>query len=484
MKQTMGENLIELSEAARNVAFGLRRQQLAPIWIVCFSISIDLPVIALALWFAQYGTVPVYHFSTLNAASIAGLGAFVFVAVMALTGSYQTRVIAVFSKFIVRTLLSLAGPVFIAYVLMPSGDIGLFLTAIIISIIVLVIPTRLGAGGVVNWAIESGLFVRRAVIAGGGERAAELIRGLGERQLNDIRLHGIFDDRDDSRSPIQVLGVPKIGGYQDLISFVRATEIDLVIISLPLEAEERIKWLLTEFKVLPVEVRLSAYSQDYSFAQSSTDLLPIRLRSSFAPELRLIKRAFDTIFASILILLLWPIMLLATVAVRLESRGPIIFRQLRHGYNERVIEVFKFRSMYAEMSDPEARRIVTRSDPRVTRVGRFLRRSSIDELPQLFNVLRGDLSLVGPRPHAIDALSSSEESFSKIIDGYSARHRLPPRITGWAQVNGLRGEIDNASKLILRFEHDLYYIENWSFWFDLKILFQTPLSLFNTDQAY
>ena len=480
----MEKKPIALNEAARNVALGLQRQPLASIWIVCFSIGFDLAVIALALWFAQYGTVSVDRFSALNAAFIAALGAIVFAIIMTFTGSYQSRIIASFFNFTSKTIFGLIGPVFIVFLLMPDSNSGSFLIATGITCICMVIPTRLGGAIVIKWAIESGLFVRRAVIAGGGERAAELIRGLGQRNLNDIRLHGIFDDRDETRSPIQILGVPKIGGYQDLISFVRATEIDMVIISLPLEAEARIKWLLEEFKVLPVEVRLSAYSQDYVFAQSSTDLLPIRIRSSFAPELRLIKRVFDTLFACVLILLLSPIMLFAALAVRLESKGPIIFRQLRHGYNDRTIEIFKFRSMYTERSDPEARQVVTRGDPRVTRVGRFLRRSSIDELPQLFNVLRGDLSLVGPRPHAVDALSSSQERFSKIIDGYSARHRLPPGITGWAQVNGFRGEIDNASKLISRFEHDLYYIENWSFWLDFKILLKTPLSLFNTDQAY
>ena len=140
--------------------------------------------------------------------------------------------------------------------------------------------------------------------------------------------------------------------------------------------------------------------------------------------------------------------------------------------------------MYSHMTDPSGKQVVTKGDPRVTRVGRFLRRSSIDELPQLFNVLRGDLSLVGPRPHAVEAMSSKYERFTQIVDGYSARHRLPPGITGWAQINGWRGEIDDAKKHEARFEHDLFYIENWSVWLDLKILIQTPLSLFREKGAY
>jgi len=162
----------------------------------------------------------------------------------------------------------------------------------------------------------------------------------------------------------------------------------------------------------------------------------------------------------------------------------VFFRQKRHGYNDRVIDVLKFRSMYIEAMDPEARRIVTRNDPRVTRVGGFLRRTSIDELPQLFNVLWGDLSLVGPRPHAVDALSSRQERFSSIVDDYSARHRLPPGITGWAQIHGLRGEVDVPEKLRDRFEYDLYYIENWSMLLDLQILLRTPLSLLQNRVVY
>lgn len=477
-------NALGLSEAAKNVALGLRRGLLAPIWLVCLAICVDFPVITLAFWFVQYGSIPAALFSPLSAAFIAGLGAFLFVVMMVATGSYNSRVMAVPTAFIARTALALIFPAILVSAFQPVGDLNVVLTAGVITLALAVIPTRLGTGVAVNWVIDAGLIARRAVIAGGGEQAAKLIRGLGQRQGNDIRLHGIFDDRDDLRSPIQILGIPKIGGYDDLIFFVQASEIDMVIIALPLEAEARIKWLLEEFKILPVEVRLSAYSQDYAFAQPNRDPLLAGIRRSFAPERRLTKRAFDTFFASVAILLLWPVMLCAAIAVRLESPGPVIFRQRRHGYNNRIIEVLKFRSMYSEMSDPEAKQVVTRGDPRVTRVGRFLRRSSIDELPQLFNVLRGDLSLVGPRPHAVEALSSAQEKFTQIIDGYSARHRLPPGITGWAQINGWRGEIDDSSKLIARFEHDLYYIENWSFWFDLKILIRTPFSLFNTKAAY
>src|SRR5690606_30848209 len=153
------------------------------------------------------------------------------------------------------------------------------------------------------------------------------------------------------------------------------------------------------------------------------------------------------------------------------------------GFNNEVINVWKFRSMYVEQSDPTAGQAVTKGDPRVTRVGRFIRKTSIDELPQFFNALRGTLSLVGPRPHALAAYTRNI-FYDDVVDGYFARHRVKPGVTGWAQINGWRGEIDNDEKIRMRTEYDLYYIENWSLWFDLKILFLTPVRLLNTENAY
>jgi exopolysaccharide biosynthesis polyprenyl glycosylphosphotransferase len=195
------------------------------------------------------------------------------------------------------------------------------------------------------------------------------------------------------------------------------------------------------------------------------------------------KRIFDIVFSLIAIVLLSPIMLATAIAIKLDSKGPVIFKQKRHGFNNEIIEVLKFRSMYADQSDPLARKVVTKGDPRVTRVGRFIRKTSIDEFPQFFNALRGDLSLVGPRPHAVYA-QTQDRMFNDVVEGYFARHRVKPGVTGWAQINGWRGEIDSDDKIKMRTEYDLYYIENWSLWFDLKILFLTPFRLLNTENAY
>jgi exopolysaccharide biosynthesis polyprenyl glycosylphosphotransferase len=199
---------------------------------------------------------------------------------------------------------------------------------------------------------------------------------------------------------------------------------------------------------------------------------------------RLMKRGLDVVGAAVAIVLLSPVLLATALAIRLDSRGPVLFRQRRHGYNHRPVEIWKFRSMYADDCDPAARRIVTRDDPRVTRVGKVIRRCSLDELPQLFNVLKGDLSLVGPRPHALNAVSSRRQAFESIVDGYAARHKVRPGVTGWAQISGWRGEIDDPEALRRRVEHDLHYIENWSIWLDLRILALTPLKLFDTRNAF
>lgn len=195
------------------------------------------------------------------------------------------------------------------------------------------------------------------------------------------------------------------------------------------------------------------------------------------------KRIFDLVFASLAIITLLPVMIAAAIAVKLDSKGPILFRQKRYGFNNEIIEVLKFRSMYTEMADPDAKKVVTKGDPRVTRVGRFIRKTSIDELPQLFNVLGGSLSLVGPRPHAVNA-HTNNKTWDDVVDGYFARHKVKPGVTGYAQINGWRGEVDTPEKIQKRVECDVYYIENWSILFDLKILIQTPFRLLNTENAY
>ncbi|RWQ50556.1 undecaprenyl-phosphate glucose phosphotransferase [Mesorhizobium sp.] len=338
-----------------------------------------------------------------------------------------------------------------------------------------------------RWA-RDGRMERRAVIVGGGPAAEVLIRSVEKQPYNDIRICGIFDDRGDKRSPPIVAGYPKLGTVSELIEFARIARIDMLIVSLPLTAETRVLQLLKKLWVLPVDIRLSAHSNALRFRPRAYSYIgsvpmldifdrPINDWDSVA------KRAFDIVFSIIGIIVFSPVMLATAIAIKLDSQGPVLFHQKRHGFNNEIIEVYKFRSMYTDKADPTARQTVTRNDPRVTRVGRFIRKTSIDELPQFFNSLFGSLSLVGPRPHAI-AAQSHNLLYNEVVDGYFARHKVKPGVTGWAQINGWRGEMDTNEKIRMRTEYDLYYIENWSLLFDLRILFLTPIRLLNTENAY
>lgn len=337
-----------------------------------------------------------------------------------------------------------------------------------------------------HWG-RNGVMERRAVIVGGGQAAKDLIRSL-ENHDNDIRICGIFDDRKSARSPDVVAGYPKLGTFSELVEFARLTKLDMLIISIPMSAEARILELIRQLWVLPVDIRIAAHANKLRFRpRSYSHIGSVPMLDVMDKPLRdwdsVAKRVFDVIFSILCISLLWPVMLGAAIAVKSTSKGPVLFKQKRHGFNNETINIWKFRSMYTEMSDPTAKQAVTKNDPRVTPVGRFLRKSSIDELPQLFNVLAGDLSLVGPRPHAVHA-QTGDLKYTEVVEHYFARHKVKPGVTGWAQINGWRGEIDHGDKIRNRTAHDLYYIENWSLWLDLKILLLTPIRLLKSENAY
>ncbi|MEP1442537.1 MAG: undecaprenyl-phosphate glucose phosphotransferase [Hyphomicrobiales bacterium] len=352
----------------------------------------------------------------------------------------------------------------------------------------LVFSFRFFAGFVVKKWTEAGLLERRAIIVGGGEEAEQVILGLERQQNNDIRICGIFDDRTDDRSPDTVAGYPKLGTVPELVEFARSARLDMLIVSLPLTAGGRVRQMLKKLWILPLDIRLSAHTNKMAFKQraySYIGAMPfVNLAERPIAGWRFVrKRIFDVIFSILMIVALSPLMAVTAIMIKLDSKGPVFFRQKRHGFNNEVIDVWKFRSMYTDMCDPTAKVVVTKGDPRVTKVGAFIRKTSIDELPQLWNVLKGELSLVGPRPHAVHA-HLQDQPWNEVVDGYFARHRVKPGVTGWAQINGWRGEIDNVEKIKKRTDHDLYYIENWSLAFDLYILFQTPLRLMDTKNAY
>jgi Undecaprenyl-phosphate glucose phosphotransferase len=339
-----------------------------------------------------------------------------------------------------------------------------------------------------RWTRE-GRLTRRTAIVGGGPVGEALAYALAAQRDSDVHVVGLFDDRGDERSFGAIAGARKLGTVDDLVEFARRTRVDLVIFSLPISAENRILQMLKKLWVLPVDIRLSAHSNKLHFRPRSYSYLgTVPVLDVFDRPITdwdvVTKWLFDKTVGSLALVALSPVMLLTALAIKLDSRGPVLFRQKRYGFNNELIEVYKFRSMYVEQTDAHANKLVTKGDPRVTRVGRFIRKTSLDELPQLFNVVfAGNLSLVGPRPHAVNA-KAEEQHYDEAVDGYFARHRVKPGITGWAQINGWRGETDTQDKIQKRVEHDLYYIENWSVLFDLLILLKTPVALLQSENAY
>ncbi len=339
-----------------------------------------------------------------------------------------------------------------------------------------------------RWTRE-GRLDRRTVVVGADANGESLIRSLAAQRDSDVRVIGVFDDRGDERSPTSCDGVAKLGTVDDLVEFARRTRVDLVIFSLPISAESRILQMLKKLWVLPVDIRLSAHSNKLRFRPRSYSYIGnVAVLDIFDKPIAdwdvVMKWLFDKIVGTLALICAAPIMLIVAIAIKLDSKGPVLFKQTRYGFNNERIEIYKFRSMYADQADVAANKLVTRDDPRVTRVGRFIRKTSLDELPQLFNVvIFGDLSLVGPRPHAVHA-KAENRLYDEAVDGYFARHRVKPGITGWAQIHGWRGETDSHEKIQRRVEHDLYYIENWSILLDLYILAQTPFALIRTENAY
>lgn len=444
-------------------------------------------VLQLVYVMPEYGIDPAYPVAILSVSALA-------VVLFRLSGAYEVgslRFVAPQLGRLTATWTLVFALAMAAAFFLKMGDtfsrvwlLGWFGGGLVVLVGWRVVLSRLVAG----W-IEQGRLTRRTVIVGGGQNAEELIRALDRDRHGDVRVIGIFDDRTDERSPDIVASVPKLGTVDDLVEFARRTRIDLLLVSLPVTAEERVLHMLGKLWVLPVDVRLSAHTsrlrlrpRSYSYV-GAVPVLDI-YDKPIADWDVVRKSLFDRIVGGLLLLALSPVMLAVAIAVKLDSRGPVFFRQRRYGFNNEMIEVFKFRSMYVDQSDVTAAKLVTKDDPRVTRVGRFIRRTSLDELPQLFNVaIFGNLSLVGPRPHAQHA-KAENRLYDEVVDGYFARHRVKPGITGWAQVNGWRGETDTREKIERRVEHDLFYIENWSVMFDLLILAKTPFALLKGQNAY
>ena len=347
--------------------------------------------------------------------------------------------------------------------------------------------TQLVVRASVRHLARVGSFASRTVIVGAGEHGQRLADHLARHGDARINIIGFIDDRGD-RVPRTYEGHEVLGDSAHLMALIQRGVVDQVFIALPWSASERLLTVMTQLAVAPVHIRLAPDLIGFDLVDREfTHVARLPMLHVFdrpiSGWLHFTKMLEDKVLASLMLLSLGPLMLLIAAAIRLDSRGPVLFRQKRYGFNNNLIEVLKFRTMYHDRSDADCVVQTTRNDPRVTRTGDFLRRSSLDELPQLINVLRGDMSLVGPRPHAVQTKAEGQ-LFEDVVDQYAARHKVKPGITGWAQVNGWRGETDTLEKIRKRVEHDLYYIDNWSVWFDFYILLRTLGTILQDDKAY
>ena len=387
----------------------------------------------------------------------------------------QTSVAAVAPVFAVGLL----GGALALYALQARGNaLGIGITAALLAAFFYLVVSRTIASAVVAAGVASGHLTYRVVVV--GSRSNQVLSLLRARHGSGLRrslldVVAIFDSViADGHSPAASFS----SDLQSLASTVNRERLDAIILAYPADEMRRLQaaFAMVSSSVLDIFV-LTEISRCGSVARShplsALPVLPLQA-SALSETALLMKSLFDRTIGTLLLVVASPVMLLAAIAIRLESSGPVFFRQPRIGYDNRAFSMFKFRSMYSHLTDQLASKQTTRDDPRVTRVGRIIRRLSIDELPQLLNVVRGEMSLVGPRPHApqtnVDGLL-----LEHVVDGYKLRHRVMPGITGWAQINGSRGALVSPEQIERRVKLDLEYIERWSPLFDIKIIFLTAM---------
>ena len=323
--------------------------------------------------------------------------------------------------------------------------------------------------------IRKGRLSENVVIVGATENASQLIeRNARDRELNII---AIFDDR-LGRAPLRIHGVPVVGTLDELLAWDKLPKVDRILVTVTSKAQDRVRLLIERLRYLPNRVVLLLDLEDFNPEGASLAQVadaPAAYVSGAPADARraFVKRFEDIVIGSLLLIGFSPIMALIALLIKLDSKGPVFFKQKRHGFNNEVIRVWKFRTM-----KPDARAEdgfitqVTSDDDRVTRLGNFLRRTSLDELPQLINILKGEMSLVGPRPHAV-GMTTEETEVHHLVGDYAHRHRVKPGLTGWAQINGSRGPVHTAELVRERVRLDMEYVNRSSFWFDIYIMAMT-----------
>lgn len=426
-----------------------------------------------------------------NVAAFAGLGIIVavnFTAIMTARRNYRLKNLALFSRqardtIIVWTgvygMLALAGFTMKISSDFSRGSVILFFAGGLAT----VLSWRFLIANLISQSLANGSFARRKIII-----IAAKGQHVSSRSLIELRRYGYHPVRtcEVSREELAALGITASlrSKLTDVIQAARDEQIEDIYLLVDWCHHRAIHGILHALAVLPISVHLvpdenTAQFLNYPIMNIGGTWTAVLKRAPLSHTERAAKRCFDLGLATAGLLTLLPMMLVTAVLIKLDSRGPVFFLQKRNGFNDQAFDIFKFRTMHV-LEDGSVISQATRNDPRVTRLGRWLRKSSIDELPQLLNVIRGEMSLVGPRPHA----SSHNSEYEKLIANYAFRHHVKPGLTGWAQVNGHRGETRQIEQMERRVEHDLWYINNWSPLLDLRIILQTVVVALRQTAAY
>lgn len=335
-----------------------------------------------------------------------------------------------------------------------------------------------------RWARRQGYNRRFVAIVGAGVLGRQVTKSLQQALWAGYEVRQFFDD-DPTKHGKRVRGVPVKGFPDNAEHYFRRHRFDEVWVCLPLRAQERIRDVLYALRHTPINVRLvpdvfGLSLMNFSMANvAGVNTLNLR-EKPLEGAAQLAKLLEDRVLGTLFFILALPVMVVIALLIKFSSPGPVLFKQKRYGLDGKEINVYKFRSMYVHKESDGKVTQAGKSDRRITPIGRFIRRTSLDELPQFYNVIQGRMSIVGPRPHAI----AHNEEYKDLVDQYMLRHMVKPGITGWAQVNGFRGETDTLDKMKKRVKYDLYYVENWSLWFDLKIILLTICKGFIGKNAY
>ncbi len=449
--------------------------------------TIDVVVSLLAVFLTSMSFGPDLLESSLRISLPYALAPFAAFIGMRISGGYWLAYDERASTHMTRTLwgasLGCAAILAFAWVFKLGGDLSLLWHVISIMLLALA-ALHAHYIAIVKALTRAGKLSDNVVIVGATNAATNLVRKNGN--LQEFNILGVFDDR-IGRVPSTVGSVPVLGTVDDLLSWDRLPTIDRIIVTVTSTAQGRVRTMVDKLRMLPQEVILVLDLE--GFAPQSTSVAkivdePAAYISGAPRDARraAVKRATDIGIGGLMLLAFSPIMLLVAILIKLDSKGPVFFRQKRHGFNNQIIRVWKFRSMRpdAEAEEGNIRQTVA-DDDRVTGIGAFLRRTSLDELPQLFNILRGEMSLVGPRPHAV-GMTTEEIEVHRIVGEYAHRHRMKPGLTGWAQINGSRGPVHTAELVKERVELDMEYVERASFWFDLRIIIMTAPCLIGDSQ--